>query len=398
MAAPATVPGPEGAFGLPPAPTPAPAPSTPAHAAVAAASPGQAAPATSPAPASAPNAPVAAPAGIVAALANTIRALGLYHLAFAIGLATVLFQLWPERMGKEGGWLPIYLPLTDPERLIGDDARLLLIVLVTGALGSCVHAATSFASYVGNRRLVLSWAWWYLLRPFIGGALALIFYFVLRGGLLATAASASDMSPFGIAAMAGLAGMFSKQATDKLREVFDNLFRTAEGQGDDARADKLGGNLPVKDVMIERRKISAAIIPKGQAAKDVKVVDLHRKLGGVVTRIPVLDASDVLVCIIHQSLLFKYLADEAMKPPAAGQPAFDANKLDLQGLLDAPGMKELVQDALAYVPVGATLSDARTRMEQVKHCQDVIVTEHGMPGDPLLGWLTDAELRRAGKA
>lgn len=328
--------------------------------------------------------------------AGTIRALGLYHLAFSVGLAIVLFLLWPERVGKEGGWLPVYLPFTEPQRPIGDDARLLLIVLATGALGSCVHAATSFASYVGNRRLVLSWAWWYLLRPFIGGALALIFYFVLRGGLLATAASASDMSPFGIAAMAGLAGMFSKQATDKLREVFDNLFRTAEGQGDDARADKLGGNLPVKDVMIERHKISAAVIPKGQAAKDVKVVDLHKKLGGVVTRIPVLDASDVLLCVVHQSLLFKYLADEAMKATAGGN-AFDANALTLQGLLDAPGMKELVQDALAYVPVGATLSDARSRMEQVKHCQDVIVTEHGMPGEPLLGWLTDAELRRAGK-
>jgi hypothetical protein len=312
----------------------------------------------------------------------------------------VLFQLWPERLTpppKEGSaWMPVYLPFLDPQRRIGDDARLILIVLFTGALGSCVHAATSFASFVGNRRLVLSWAWWYLLRPFIGAALALIFYFVLRGGLLATAASASDMSPFGIAAMAGLAGMFSKQATDKLREVFDNLFRTAEGQGDDARADKLGGNLPVKDVMIERRKISAAVIPKGQVAKDVKAVDLHKKLGGVVTRIPVLDGSDVLLCVVHQSLLFKYLADEAMKATAGGN-AFDANALTLQGLLDAPGMKELVQDALAYVPVGATLADARSRMEQVKHCQDVIVTEHGMPGEPLLGWLTDAELRRAGK-
>ena len=78
--------------------------------------------------------------------------------------------------------------------------------------------------------------------------------------------------------------------------------------------------------------------------------------------------------------------------------AFDADALTLQGLLDALGMKELVQDALAYVPVGATLADARKRMEQVKHCQDVIVTEHGMPGEALLGWLTDAEVRRGGKA
>jgi len=33
--------------------------------------------------------------------------------------------------------------------------------------------------------------------------------------------------------------MFSKRATDKLREVFDVLFKTAPGKGDDARRNKL---------------------------------------------------------------------------------------------------------------------------------------------------------------
>jgi hypothetical protein len=37
---------------------------------------------------------------------------------------------------------------------------------------------------------------------------------------------ADGLSPYGVAAIAGLAGLFSKQATDKLREVFENLFKT----------------------------------------------------------------------------------------------------------------------------------------------------------------------------
>jgi hypothetical protein len=48
----------------------------------------------------------------------------------------------------------------------------------------------------------------------------------VRGGLLAAQASADAVNPYGVAALAGLVGMFSKQATDKLREVFDTLFRT----------------------------------------------------------------------------------------------------------------------------------------------------------------------------
>jgi hypothetical protein len=53
-------------------------------------------------------------------------------------------------------------------------------------------------------------------------------YFAARGGLVSGNAGATDLSPFGIGALAGLAGMFSKQATDKLREVFENLFKTTD--------------------------------------------------------------------------------------------------------------------------------------------------------------------------
>jgi uncharacterized membrane protein YgcG len=88
--------------------------------------------------------------------------------------------------------------------------------------------------------------WWYLLRPFIGMMLALLFYFVFRGGFI-TAGATSDagaaanfINPFGVAALAGLVGMFSKVATDKLNEVFTTLFRPSEG--DSNRGDKLGGN------------------------------------------------------------------------------------------------------------------------------------------------------------
>lgn len=124
------------------------------------------------------------------------------------------------------------------------EVRLLLIVLLAGALGSYVHATTSFVDYVGNRKLTSSWVWWYLLRPFVGMALALVFYFVVRGGFISPGASGEDMNPFGIAALAGLVGMFSKQATDKLNEVFSTFFKTAEGKGDDKRRDKLTTSPP----------------------------------------------------------------------------------------------------------------------------------------------------------
>lgn len=71
-------------------------------------------------------------------------------------------------------------------------------------------------------------------------SLALVFYFVIRGGFLTTSGGAKDINPYGIAALAGLVGMFSKQATDKLSEVFGTLFRAAAGEGDEKRSGSLG--------------------------------------------------------------------------------------------------------------------------------------------------------------
>lgn len=121
------------------------------------------------------------------------------------------------------------------------DERLLLLVIVAGILGAFVHGATSLADYLGNNRFNRSWTWFYLLRPAIGMALALVFYFVIRGGFLSTTGGGEDINPYGIAALAGLVGMFSKQATDKLSEVFGTLFRAAPGEGDAKRKDPLDG-------------------------------------------------------------------------------------------------------------------------------------------------------------
>ena len=119
------------------------------------------------------------------------------------------------------------------------DERLILLVIIAGMLGAFVHGATSLADYLGNNSFNKTWTWFYLLRPAIGMALALVFYFVIRGGFLTTSGGAKDINPYGIAALAGLVGMFSKQATDKLGEVFGTLFRSAEGEGDAKRKDPL---------------------------------------------------------------------------------------------------------------------------------------------------------------
>ena len=168
---------------------------------------------------------------------------GAYLILLNLSLFYILVKIWP---GK--------LPIPDNETVdflwghahlqLWIERRYMLIVAVAGALGSYIHLATSFSDYLGNRRFYKSWLWWYLLRPFIGMALAMTLYFAVRGGLIAGTTGAGNLSPYGVAAIAGLAGMFSRQATDKLREVFETLFRTVQTP---ARADSLQSSVKPAD-------------------------------------------------------------------------------------------------------------------------------------------------------
>jgi hypothetical protein len=104
-----------------------------------------------------------------------------------------------------------------------DEQRLLLLVILAGALGSILHDLRSVYWYVGNRSLVRSWLAMYIVLPFAGATLALIFYLVVRGGFFSPQSSFKETSPFGFAAFAALIGMFSPQAVLKLREVAETL-------------------------------------------------------------------------------------------------------------------------------------------------------------------------------
>lgn len=107
------------------------------------------------------------------------------------------------------------------------EERLLLIVLLAGALGALLHCVRSFTGYVGFRKLILSWVPWYALTPFVGAFLAMVFYLTIRGGFFASNASVGATSPFGFAAVAALVGMFSRQASEKLLKTFEALFTSA---------------------------------------------------------------------------------------------------------------------------------------------------------------------------
>jgi hypothetical protein len=139
-------------------------------------------------------------------------AIAAYIAIMNVGLTITLARIWPDSSGAAAS----------------TESHYLFAAAIAGALGSCIHLTTSFVNYAGIRELRQSWGWWYLLRPGIGAALAVVVYFVIRAGLItgAGAASTGSINPYGVASLSALSGMFSKQATEKLQEVFENICKT----------------------------------------------------------------------------------------------------------------------------------------------------------------------------
>jgi hypothetical protein len=107
------------------------------------------------------------------------------------------------------------------------DQQFFVVPALAGAIGAMLHGLRSLSTYIGERYLFRSWIPYYALLPLVGSLLATIVYLVLRAGLLPAATSSSQPDPYGIAAIGALVGLFSAQAAEKLKAVFETLFTKA---------------------------------------------------------------------------------------------------------------------------------------------------------------------------
>lgn len=114
---------------------------------------------------------------------------------------------------------------------------LLILVACCGGLGSMIFILSSFVNFWGTLKLQKSWLAWYVAKPAIGMGLALLSYFALRAGFLTASVSSSDINIYGVLCIAGLVGLFTDDATLKLKEVFEVIFKP-----DDKRSGKLDNN------------------------------------------------------------------------------------------------------------------------------------------------------------
>jgi IPT/TIG domain len=151
------------------------------------------------------------------------------------------------------------------------ETDLFWLVVLAGALGGALHGLRSLYWYVGCRHLLKSWTLMYVLLPFTGATFAVIFYTVIRAGLLTVTTKNATL---GMIAVAVLVGLFSQQAAVKLKDIANAFL--AKPEPGPPRESKPQGSTPLGDGSgTKPDALKPAITPpSGPAGTPVKITGM----------------------------------------------------------------------------------------------------------------------------
>ena len=179
-----------------------------------------------------------------------------------------------------------------------------------------------------------------------------------------------------------LAYYFSKDNFEAANQSVRELTRYVTSR------EKLSATL-VKDTMIRKDEIFFKRLPTDQINLNLLLGELEQ--AGKGNRIPVLNDQDHPVYMMHRSMIDKYLADKARDNPQS----VDVTTLTLENLMTHDTeLKALFENSFGTVSVGSNLAAAKDIMDSIQKCQDVFVTAGGNRNEPILGWITDAVIRK----
>jgi hypothetical protein len=200
------------------------------------------------------------PVGVVGLMA-------LFGLLSSFALYTV-WVFWPaEAVGSDGVATSKEVDFLWTSGTASRETLFFVTVAVSGALGGMVHVLRSLVWYTGNRLLKWRWVPFYVMRPILGAAMATLLYFLVRAGFFSPSASTTEASPYGFAALAALAGLFSDHAAEKLKKIASELFQDPpqgrDSVGGEAAAEPEVELAPAGERVGDAITIAGTVSPRG---------------------------------------------------------------------------------------------------------------------------------------
>lgn len=146
---------------------------------------------------------------------------------------------------------------------------------------------------------------------------------------------------------------------------------------------------PARDIAIPLKEIKRISVPGGGSPDAISLFQIRDDLSRIGRfRIPIMNDRDVLLYVIHLQPLDSFIAQSSLDATVS------VKDLRLADLLKSP-MGPQIKDGAAFVAENATIGETKSAMESRKGCQDVFITRTGLPGEPVIAWITNNELQRA---
>jgi CBS domain containing-hemolysin-like protein len=149
--------------------------------------------------------------------------------------------------------------------------------------------------------------------------------------------------------------------------------------------------IPVGDKMISLGKLTLVRTPADDAQTLDSILTKFSSLG--LSRIPVLDANDLGVGVLHDSTISRFVIDQGkLTPPVA--PTLAASLAD-------PAQKQTLAASVVYVAASMSLSEVKKAMDAKSKtsnisCRDVFVTDTGQATGKVIGYLADIDIANLG--
>lgn len=118
--------------------------------------------------------------------------------------------------------------------------------------------------------------------------------------------------------------------------------------------------------------------------------------GGRIGRLLLFNAAGAVVAVLHRSTWVEMLNLGLQDKPPVDVKTDKLDKLIGKSNPSRVGTtyEDYISKTVAFIGAEATLADAKAAMERVPGCQDVIVTQSGAPTEPVLGWVSNADISR----
>jgi len=151
-------------------------------------------------------------------------------LAYGAVSTVSLINDWPTKPPGEGKAYTFAYVMWWPHTLTADQG-LVLIAFLAGVMGSVLHCLGALYWHCGKSDFKRYWVFFYIYCPPTAGLLAMGLFWLLSAGLFPGGTAAGSTSVYGIAATGFMAGLFSRDAINKLASIAANIFSIKPSSG-----------------------------------------------------------------------------------------------------------------------------------------------------------------------